>query len=95
MFIVGAFALADIVARKRKREERDQNRLTLAVPSVNGPSEKAKAFLSERIPLPRVTNFGALVVTCRAEHLLPGPQPSETVHSGIKPRTYTYNNMYA
>ena len=85
MFIVGALALADIVARKRKREESNHKGLTLAVPSVNGPSEKAKAFLSERIPLPRATIFGALFVTYKAEHLLPGPQPSETVqfHSGM------------
>ena len=63
MFIVGAFALADIVERNRKREEANKNGLTLVVPSVNGPSEKAKAFLSERIPLPRATYFGALFVT--------------------------------
>ena len=86
MFIVGALALADIVARKRKREESNHKGLTLAVPSVNGPSEKAKAFLSERIPLPRATIFGALFVTYKAEHLLPGKDGqrfAETSHDDV------------
>ena len=64
LFIVGAFALANSGCRNPKREPSKQKELTIAVASVNGPSKKAKTFLSERISLPRVTNFGALFVTC-------------------------------
>ena len=66
LFIVGGFALANSGCRNLKRERSKQKELTSTVASVNGPSKKAKTFLSERISLPRDTHFGALV-SCSPE----------------------------